>query len=83
MKNNLVSFLNHRLIVLHKLRRKCGDKQFKLLATGLLTSKIVFGISYYGQTTEVLRDKVRMIMKWSLGAHWRSQLFYEASPAFP
>ena len=62
MKNNLVSFLNHRLSVLYKLRRKCGDKQFKLLATGLLTSKIVFGISYYGQTTEVLRDKIRMIM---------------------
>ena len=62
MKNNLISFLNYRLKVLYQLRNKCGDKQFKLLATGLITSKVVFGISYYGQTTEVLRDKLRMVM---------------------
>ena len=62
MKNNLVSFLNYRLKILQQLRNKCGDKQFKLLATGLLTSKIVFGINFYGQTTEIQRDKVRMIM---------------------
>ena len=74
MKNNLCSFLNYRLIVLHKLRKKCGDKQFKLLATGLLTSKIVFGISYYGQTTDILRDKIRMIMNKMVRLSTRTSL---------
>ena len=66
MKNNLISFLNCRLKVLHQLRSKCGDKQFKLLTTGLITSKVVFGISC-GQTTEVLRDMIRMVMNKMVG----------------
>ena len=61
MKNNLVASLNHRLHILRQLRPKCGPKQFKILACGIFTSKLLFGCSYYWQTTEVLRDKIRVL----------------------
>ena len=62
MKGNLISFLNKRMYVLSKLRTKCGDKQFKLLAYGLIFSKASYGIQVYSQCTEGLKDKIRMIL---------------------
>ena len=62
MKNNLVSSLNHRLYTLKQLRHKCGPKQFKILSCGIFISKLLFGISFYWQTTEVVRDKIRLLL---------------------
>ena len=62
MKNNLVSSLNHRLYVLRQLRPKCGPKQFKILSCGIFISKLLFGCSFWWQATEVLRDKVRLLL---------------------
>ena len=62
MPNNLVSFLNHRMYILSKLRTKCGDKQYKLLAFGLIFSKACYGIQLYQQCTELLKDKIRLIL---------------------
>ena len=62
MKNNLVSSLNHRLFILRQLRPKCGPVQFKILSCGIFVSKLLWGISYWYQTTEVLRDKIRVLL---------------------
>ena len=62
MPNNLVAFCKRRLATLRRVRPWIADNQFLLLAHGLIVSKILFGIQYYWQTTELMRDKVRMIM---------------------
>ena len=59
---NLVSALNQRMYVLSKLKSKCGKQQFHLLVYGLLYSKAGYCIQQYSQCTEVLKDKVRMIL---------------------
>ena len=62
MKNILVSSLNHRLNTLRKLRHKCGPKQFKILSCSIFILKLLFGICFYWQTTEVVRDKICLLL---------------------
>ena len=62
MPNNLIQSLNHRMYVLSKLKTACGEKQFKLLCSGILVSKVLWGVSLYSQCTEILKDKVRLIL---------------------
>ena len=62
MPNNLVAFCNRRLGTLRRIRPWIADKQFLLLAHGLVVSKLLFGIQYWWQTTELMRDKARLIL---------------------
>ena len=62
MPNNLVAFCNRRLGTLRRIRPWIADNQFLLLAHGLIVSKLLFGIQYWWQTTEILRDKARLIL---------------------
>ena len=61
MPGNLVSSLNQRMYVLSKLKKRCGNQQFRLLVYGLLYSKAGYCIQQWSQCTEVLKDKIRMI----------------------
>ena len=62
MPNNLVTWLERRYKMLYKIRKQCEPKVFKCLAHGLVMSKIEFCISFWSQTTEVNKDRVRVIM---------------------
>ena len=62
MPNNLISFLNQRMYFLSKIKNKCGPEQFKLLAYGFLYSKISYCAQVYSNCTEVLKDKIRMVL---------------------
>ena len=85
MKGNLVWSLNQRMNVLSKLKKKCGPEQFKLLCYGLLFSKVSYGVQLYQQCTEVLKDKIRVILNrcvrlatnTSLLQHRRTQSMYD------
>ena len=84
MPGNLISSLNQRLYVLSRLRAKCGKEQFRLLVYGLLYSKAGYCVQQYSQCTEVLKDKIRMILnkavRLATGArlieHRRTQTLY-------
>ena len=62
MPGNLVSSLNQRLYVLSKLKNKCGKEQFRLLTYGIIYSKVGYCLQMYQQCTEILKDKIRMIL---------------------
>ena len=62
MPNNLIAFCNRRIGTLRRIRPWIADNQFLLLAHGLVVSKLLFGIQFYWQTTEMLRDKVRLVL---------------------
>ena len=62
MPNNLIAFCNRRLGTLRRIRPWIADNQFLLLAHGLVVSKLLFGLQFYWQTTEIVRDKVRLIL---------------------
>ena len=62
MPGNLVSSLNQRMYVLSKLKSKCGKQQFSLLVYGLLYRKVGYCIQQYSQCTELLKDKIRLIL---------------------
>ena len=85
MPGNLIASLNQRMNVLSKLKKKCGPEQFKLLCYGLLFSKVSYGVQYWQQCTEVLKDKIRLVLNrcvrmatnTSLLQHRRTQTMYD------
>ena len=62
MPNNLVTWLERRYKMLYKIRNQCEPKVFKCIAHGLVMSKIEFCIQFWAQTTELNKDRIRVIM---------------------
>ena len=62
MPNNLLTWLERRYKMLYRIRKSCDPKVFKCLAHGFVMSKIEFCISFWSQTTELNKDRVRVIM---------------------
>ena len=63
MKENLLASLSKRLYALQKLANKCPKKCLKNLATGLIVSKMTFGLQYWGRPLpEDLWHKLEIIL---------------------
>ena len=62
MPNNLLTWLERRYKMLYRIRNSCEPKVFKCLAHGFVMSKIEFCIHFWAQTTELNKDRVRVIM---------------------
>ena len=62
MENSLLSGLSQRLAMLTIISERAGIRNRKQFAFGLIYSKIIFGMQYWSQCNESLKNQIQLLM---------------------